>query len=44
MSDKQITSTDQSTAKNSAWVNVTTTIRYDNGETKQVSSIQPKAK
>jgi hypothetical protein len=41
---KQITSTDQTTAKNASWVNVTVTVNYDDGSTKQVSSIQPKVK
>jgi hypothetical protein len=44
MKDKQITSTNQSTSKNEAWVNVTVTVTYDNGETKQISNIQPKVK
>jgi hypothetical protein len=44
MSDRQITSTDQTTAKNASWVNVTVTVNYDDGSTKQTSSIQPKVR
>jgi hypothetical protein len=44
MQDRQIVSSNQTTAKNSAWVNVTVTLTYDSGETKQISSIQPKVK
>jgi len=44
MSDKQITSTDQTTSKNGAWVNVTVTVSYDDGSTKQTSHIQPRVR
>ncbi len=44
MSDKQITSSNQSTAKNSAWVNVTVTVNYSDGSTKQTSHIEPRVK
>lgn len=44
MSDRQIISADQTTAKNSSWVNVTVTVNYDDGSTKQTSHIQPRVK
>jgi hypothetical protein len=44
MSDKQITSTNQSTSKNDAWVNVTVTINYGDGSSKQTSHIQPRVR
>jgi hypothetical protein len=44
MKDKQITSTNQSTSKNEAWVSVTVTVSYDDGSSKQTSHIEPRAK
>lgn len=44
MQDRQIVSSSQSTGKNDAWVNVTVTVNYDDGSTKQTSHIQPRVK
>ncbi len=44
MSDKQIVSSSQTTGKNEAWVNVTVTVNYNDGSTKQTSHIEPRVK
>jgi hypothetical protein len=44
MSEQQIISSGQSTNKNDSWVNVTVTVNYQDGSTKQTSHIQPKVK
>jgi hypothetical protein len=44
MQELQIISSDQTTSKNNTWVNVTVTVNYQDGSTKQTSHIQPKVK